>query len=407
MNLKDFFFSLIFFYKEKFLFLRWAGKATKLLPSANSSPGINLAGYLSTESGLGTASRAVARIIEKTGIPLALINIEQQWLRSTDMTYSHLYSKENPYPINILHVNADMVPYVANRLGPRWFMGKYNIGYWYWELENFPPHWAGSLKCFHEIWVSSSFTLRAVSKITSVPVEKIPPSVKVDLPGRYERDYFGLHENAFIFLYIFDFMSLFERKNPMAVVSAFKRAFTGRRKDEVALVLKLTNTSKNKSAFDLLLKAQDGIPLQIIDSYLSANELNGLISLSDCYVSLHRAEGFGLPIAEAMYLGKPVIATAYSGNMEFMNELNSLPVKYKLKELDKTIGPYKKGNSWAEPDVMHAAELMVQVFEDRTKAKAIGAVASEYIRQNFSPESLAPRINERIKEISNRCCANF
>jgi glycosyltransferase involved in cell wall biosynthesis len=399
MNLRDILFSLLFFYKEKLLFLSWIRNLKKYPLSTNNETGVNLAGYLNAESGLGTASRAVARVLEKTDIPFALINIKQQWLRSNDKTYSHLLNHDNPYFINILHVNADMVPHVANRLGARWFRGKYNIGYWYWELDKFPIQWAVSLRCFQEIWVASSFTLDAVSKIADIPVIKMPPSVAVNLSAKFERSYFSLHENSFIFLYVFDFMSLFERKNPLAVISAFREAFAGGRREDVTLVLKLMNAAKNKNAFAIMLKATDGLPVHIIDSYLSQDELNGLISLSDCYISLHRAEGFGLPIAEAMYLGKPVIATAYSGNMEFMNEHNSLPVRYDMKEIDKTIGPYKKGNRWAEPDIRHASQLMTEVFEDRVEASVIGASASAYIKQNFSTEALAFLMKQRIMEI--------
>jgi glycosyltransferase involved in cell wall biosynthesis len=398
MSLKEFL-SLLFLYKEKLLFLIKIYSLKTRSRARYKNFGVNLAGYLTTESGVGEAARSIIKILEKTDIHFALNNIEQRSLRSKDTTYSDLFRKDNPYSINILHVNADMVPYVVNRLGIEWFFNKYNIGYWYWELEEFPKKWKSSLRCFDEIWVASDFCFNSISKISSIPITKMPPSVEVNITRSYDRDYFGLTESSFLFLSVFDFFSIFERKNPQGIISAFKKAFGGCNEKEVNLVLKLTNSSKNKRAYSELIKASEDLPIKIIDSYLTRDELYGLISVSDCYVSLHRSEGFGLPIAEAMYLQKPVIATAYSGNMEFMNEKNGLLVRYDLKRIEKTAGPYKKGNYWAEPDIEHAAGLMKQIFEDRAKAKEIGVAASEYIRKNFSPEALKNRMKHVLKDI--------
>lgn len=399
MLLKEFLFSLIFFYKEKLLFFIRFRRLRKRPMLKNKNFGVNLAGYLTTESGVGEAARAIIRVLEKTGVSFALNNIEQRWLRSGDTTYRYFFRNDNPYFINILHVNADMVPYVANRLGIQWFLNRYNIGYWSWELEDFPQKWKSSLRYFDEIWVASDFCLNSISKISNIPVKKVPPSIVVKIAHSLGRDYFGLSESSFVFLYVFDFMSIFERKNPQAVISAFKTAFGGYDEKEVLLILKLINTAKNKRAYSKLMKASEGLPIKIIDSYLERNELYNLIAVSDCYVSLHRSEGFGISIAEAMYLGKPTIATAYSGNMEFMNEKNSLLVRYDIKKIEKTAGPYKKGNYWAEPDTGHAAELMRLVFEDRAKASEIGATASRYIYDNFSPEAIKGIMKERLKEI--------
>jgi glycosyltransferase involved in cell wall biosynthesis len=396
--------SSLFLYKEKLLFLNKTHRLKTGSASVNNSFGVNLVGYLTTESGVGEAARSMVRIIEEAKIPFALNNITPRLLRSQDDTYTNLFRKDNPYCINILHVNADMVPYTANRLGIDWFLNKYNIGYWYWELEEFPKKWKNSLRCFDEIWVASDFCLHAISKISPVPVIKMSPSIEVKMSRSYRRDYFGLRESSFVFLYVFDFLSVIERKNPQAVITAFKKVFGGRTENEVVLVLKLTNPDKNKPAHSEILKGAEGLPLKIIDTYLERDELYGLISVSDCYLSLHRSEGFGLPIAEAMYLGKPAIATAYSGNMEFMNDKNSLLVKYDMQKIEKTAGPYKKGIYWAEPDVNHAGNLMRYVFEDRTKAKQIGATASEYIRKNFSPETLKYRLEHVLNDIFTMHC---
>lgn len=396
--------SLLFLYKEKLLFLNKTRRLKTGSGFINNNFGVNLAGYLTTESGVGEAARSMVRIVEESKVPFALNNITPRLLRSQDSTYSNLFRKDNPYCINILHVNADMVPFITNRLGIEWFLQRYNIGYWYWELEDFPRKWKDSARCFDEIWVASDFCFHSISKAVSIPVRKMPPSIEVKIARSYSRDYFGLMESSFVFLYVFDFLSIIERKNPQAIITAFKKAFGGYDEKEVTLVLKLTNPDKNKSSYSDVLKGAEGLPIKIIDNYLESDELYGLISVSDCYLSLHRSEGFGLPIAEAMYLGKPAIATAYSGNMEFMNDKNSLLVKYDMKKIEKTAGPYKKGNYWAEPDIKHAAGLMRQIFEDRKKANEIGVTASEDIRKNFSPNALRNRLEHAMKDIFTRHC---
>jgi glycosyltransferase involved in cell wall biosynthesis len=145
-----------------------------------------------------------------------------------------------------------------------------------------------------------------------------------------------------------------------------------------------------------LLRASKGLNVRIVDKYLVKDELHSLMSLSDCYVSLHRSEGFGLTLAESMYMGKPVIATAYSGNMDFMTVNNSFPVKYTLIEIEKDTGPYKKGNVWADPDIGHAAEMMDFVYRNREIAAQIGQTASRDIRTLYSPSAIGRRAKERI-----------
>ena len=149
-------------------------------------------------------------------------------------------------------------------------------------------------------------------------------------------------------------------------------------------------------------EAARGLNIKIIDGYLYRNEINALISLCDCYISLHRSEGFGLTMAEAMFLAKPVIATAFSGNTDFMNVNNSYPVKYKLASLDKDAGPYKKGCLWAEPDVEYAAELMRYIYENKTLAYEVGKIAAEDVRKNLNFNIIGAEIKNRIEYIYDR-----
>lgn len=398
MVIKELLFLVLLFKEE--LFFRFKTRDFKKRTSIDSREfGVNLAGYLDTESGLGEVIRSIVRIIERADVPFALNNIAQKSLRSSDNSYSSIFRGDNPYCVNILNVNADMVAYIANRLGLKWFENKYNIGYWFWELENFPKKFKLSFRCFDEIWVASDFCRASISKVSTLPVVKMPPAVEVKLKSSYNRSFFGLNEDSFVFLYIFDLMSYLERKNPFAVISAFRKAFSGCRDKNVMLVLKFSGSQRRGFVYKSILKAIQGLPVKIISSYMDRDSVYGLLSVSDCYVSLHRSEGFGLTIAEAMYLGKIAIATAYSGNMEFMNKENSLLVNFDMKKIDRDIGPYKRGNYWADPDVNHASELMKRAYEDKHNMDNLRVDASRYIRNNFSYDSLSRQFKHRLKEI--------
>lgn len=361
--------------------------------------GINIAGYIDTESGVAEAARGIIRSIKYVNMPYALNNIKQEFYRRNDKTFAD-FSDKNPYPINLIHVNADQVPHVFQVLGENYFKDRYNIGYWFWELSEFPEEWIPSFSYFNEIWVGSDFCLDSISRVSPVPVVKIPPSVILEDKFSADRDYFGIEPDRFIFLTMFDFLSFIERKNPMAVIEAFRMAFHPG--ENVTLIVKCTNSSYNEPMLEQLTELGRGLNVKIIDKYLDKHELNSLINVCDCYISLHRSEGFGLPMAEAMLLGKPVIATAYSGNIEFMNINNSFPVKYSLIEIKENHGPYKKGNVWADPDISHAAELMRYVFQHTDIAAKIAQNGMETIKRLFNPAIIGSKIKERVCHIANK-----
>ncbi len=367
---------------------------------APRSCGVNIAGYFTMESGVGEASRSIVRVMDKTGIPCALNNIEDPLFRSKNDTYRHLFRHDSPYGINILCFNADQVPSLSRRLSPDWFPGKYSIGYWVWELDTFPKRWNPSFRCLHEVWTPSSFCTDAIRTRSPVPVITIPYAVDITaIDSLRTRESFGLPKDAYIFLFIFSLQSAFERKNPLAVIRAFRKVFNGYGKEKVTLVLKFSGSASHRWAYDEIVKASEGLPVMIIDSFLDNSALYRLMQLADCYVSLHRSEGFGLTIAESMFLGKPCIATGYSGNMEFMTTNISYPVRYTMKKIEQSIGPYKKGESWAEPDPDHAAELMQFVFDNPGKGRETGALAAQHIRDTFGPEALSRLVQKRIKEL--------
>jgi glycosyltransferase involved in cell wall biosynthesis len=367
--------------------------------------GINILGYVQSEKGMGEACRSTVRSLAAVKIPCALQSLTD--IGSTNRDDSLVCTTENPYPVNLFHTNADAIPDIA-RLLPWYFQGRYNIGYWNWELEWFPEKWAGSFEFFDEIWAPSTFTQRSFARVSPIPVHwvplsiSVPPATPADLRlARAARSRFGLPAGAFVFLFVFDFHSIFARKNPLAVIEAFRLAFPRRR--DVVLAIKPSRGNSAPMEFAEVLTACQGRPnIRLIQEILDRPDMFALLRSCDAYVALHRSEGYGLPLAEAMALGKPVIATDYSGNVDFMNETNSFPVRYKLVAIDKDHGPYRRGAEWADPDVDHAAEQMRRVVEAPALTAQRTARARADIERLLSPHAVGQVIRRRLNAILHR-----
>jgi len=231
----------------------------------------------------------------------------------------------------------------------------------------------------------------------------MPLPVSAPTPGPFGRGHFGLPERRFVFLFTFDVSSQMERKNPLAVVRAYRRAALPR--DRSMLVLKFTNGHFDREAVGRLAEAAEGTDLLMLDGCMDRLELNALTSACDCYVSLHRAEGFGLTMAEAMALGKPVIATGYSGNMDFMTADTAALVGYRLEPLKRDYGPYPRGFEWAEADEDGAARLMRRMVEAPHWALELGRRGSEGVAAVLGPEVAAERYRRRLDALYRGSCA--
>ena len=369
-----------------------------VLPKSDDA-GINLIGYLYAESGVGEAARSSLRALKQSKLPFSLIDYRLGNLsRMGELIEGHI--NEALYPINLMHVNADQSKIAREHLGENLFGGRYTIGYWYWEMPEFPDFLHFAYEQVDEIWVATEYNRRAIAKHTNKPVHLIPPAIVVCIDRRLTRAELHQPEDCFIFLHISDALSIPERKNPIGVVAAFLQAFADKPEAKVKLVIKLSNLNHQPVLSEAIFAAMDKEPrIQLIHDYLDRNTLNNLLNTCDCYVSLHRAEGFGLPIAEAMYLGKPVIATPWSGNEDFMDEENSLPVDYTMIELDKDFGPYQKGQVWAEPNLANAAAKMVEIQCNPALAERVGSLAAKRIKEMYSAD--------RIAEIQESRCADI
>lgn len=368
----------------------------------NLEQGVNLIGYTRAEFGLGEACRSAAKSLESVNIPFCIINFPFCSARQDDQTWIDKEVRDPIYNTNLFFINADQLyyHYRKNTLKRSWFNNRYNIGYWHWELPEFPDIWRRSFNLVNEIWVPSIFTADSISKKTTKPVGIIPHAISLDIPENINRLYFGLPNNRYLFLTMFDFHSTLARKNPYAVIEAFKHTFN-KDDDKVGLVLKINNASHFLHEVEQLKQnIGDYQNIFIMDKILNRKELNGLIYSTDCYVSLHRAEGFGLPLAEAMFLQKPVIATNWSGNIDFMDHRNSLLVNYTIKRIRENYGPYSPNQYWAEPDISHASELMNKIVDDVEYGKCIGMLGKKIIENKFSHQVIGESYKLRLSQLT-------
>ena len=241
-----------------------------------------------------------------------------------------------------------------------------------------------------ELWVANDFVSDAFRSLFDGPITIVPPCVEVQIQHHYERDAFDMDPGIFYFIFSFDYLSCPARKNPLGVLRAFQAAFPD--KDErVGLVIKSTNARAQhypEVTTVLIEAAHEDRRIKIIDRILSRDEVLSLVRQSDCYVSLHRAEGFGLGMAEAMAFGMPVIGTNYSGNTDFLSESTGFPVPYTLRPVQPGEFPFEDGQFWAEPDEATAAVIMRRIFDDPQERQIRGAAGKAFIETRYSRKNV-------------------
>lgn len=378
----------------------WLPKAVVASRRGTSSDavGVNIFAHVRGQFGLAEGARLYARALLEEGYPVAIHDIDIDVPHGMDdHSLGAPIGGEVAHEVNLVFVNPDyleqaMANIERERLGER-----YTIAGWFWELEKFPDEWLHALRRVDEVMVSTGFIRHAVAAVTDKPVWNVPVPIGQPPDSGLARTDFGLGENDFVFLCSFDFNSYVERKNPEAAIEAFRRAFADRRPN-VKLLVKSSNGHRHLEKLRVLLNVVGADERIIVrDEIIDRAELGALQRCADAYISLHRAEGFGLGLAECMRIGKPVIATAWSGNMEFMTPENSCLVDYRLVPVEEGEYPHHDGQRWAEPDVDHAAKLMRRLVEDPAFAARIGARAAQDIRARLSPHAVAQEIIRRIE----------
>jgi glycosyltransferase involved in cell wall biosynthesis/2-polyprenyl-3-methyl-5-hydroxy-6-metoxy-1,4-benzoquinol methylase len=370
---------------------------TRYATVATLTEGVNIVGYFQAEVGVGEAARLLTSAVDAGGIPHSTLTYN-----ATPSRKSHPFVERGdgraPYDINIVCVNADQTPTFAKEAGPDFLNGRHTVGYWFWELEHFPPAMYGAFDCVDEVWAATRFVTGGIQAPNRKPVHTVPlpipvPRCSPDVTRNSLRLPLG-----FMFLFAFDFFSVLERKNPVGLISAFERAFQAG--EGPTLVLKTINGDAKPNDLEKLRAAAARRPdVLIVDDYYSVEEKNSLLGLCDCYVSLHRSEGLGLTMAEAMGLGKPVIATGYSGNLDFMTEGNSYLVDYVKGAVPAGCDPYPEGTPWAEPNLDQAAEYMRQVYEGREAAARKARQAREDILTKHNVRVSAAMLHRRLDAI--------
>ena len=361
--------------------------------------GVNLIGYIRAEMGVGEGARSDARALAAADIEFGVINFERgNSARMGDTSWQHKERDDAPFSVTLWHINADHLA-LARATIPTFLVEKsYHIAYWAWELETMPEGWRPALDEADEIWVPSEFVRRAIASETTKPVVCIPHCVAPNPVESLDRDYFGLPKDSFIFLAMCDTRSIAERKNPKAALLAFIAAF-GADYDRATLVLKVNNaTTDSLRELDEAIGNHQNIIVLKEDH--SKPEIDSLINAVDCFVSLHRSEGFGLGPAEAMSLGKSVILTNWSGSTDYTDAEHCLPIDYQLITLEQDYGPYLKGQRWAEPSIEDASVAMRKLVNEPAFADELGRKAQVFIDAEFSPRAVGEKIKSRLAEIS-------
>ncbi|HVS50762.1 MAG TPA: glycosyltransferase family 4 protein [Opitutaceae bacterium] len=365
--------------------------------------GLNIVGFLTAELGVGESARCMVRAADAATLPTALVPLKLHCKnRLGDQTFAARLQDENPHAVNVVHLDPPASRDLDHHHGKNFRAGKYNIAYFAWELPEFPDAWVPSFDYYDEVWCPSEFTTAALALKSPVPVLTMPHAIALPRPAETltpRRARFALPVDAFLFLTLFDLNSYSARKNPRGAIEAFRQSGLAGR--GAALVVKVQNVAGNEADFSALQASVRDLPgTVLLTDTLPRADITALEAACDCFVSLHRSEGFGLAIAEAMFLGKPVISTDWSAPAEFVDADNGCPVRARLVTLEQNHGPYAKGATWAEPDTAHAAEHMRRLFGDRALAARLGAVARATIETRFSPAAIGARYRRRLECIA-------
>jgi len=344
-------------------------------PAPAVAAGLAVGGEIFRASGLGEGARLMLAALEQLGVPHWAFQAGLD-VPGEDCGKRTLPEAPAGVPL-ILHINAPMLPSALLRLPRAFLRGRRIIGYWAWELPVAPKNWAAACGLVHEIWTPSRFSAAALEPLAPGRVRVVPHPLSANppVPSDLTRADFGLSEDAVIVLVSFSLASSFARKNPLAGIEAFRRAF-GARPDRL-LLLKIVHASHAPGDLALIRAAMADAPnMRLETRTLPASDSHALTRCCDIVLSLHRSEGFGLVPAEAMLLGKPVIATDWSATTEFLDASCGLPIPCRLIPADDPRGVFiAPGALWAEADVDAAAAALRALADDQGAREALGHAA--------------------------------
>lgn len=377
---------------------------------------IRLYGHLRAAFGLAGGAQATRRLLERAGclvepIDLALAShppLHDDRKGSEDFESVQVGPVQaGPVQVELVHTNPNILANTSGLLDPASLTAPIRIAYWAWELEQFPEGWHDHFWPYQEIWCPSAFTAQAIGQRAPIPVVAVPhlpdwPRLDALYHRRRQQGPSPLSahpKRPFRFLTLFDYWSTPERKNPAGVIEAFQQAFPLGAASTPAVELWLKTSSavqfpRQAEALQALAGADTRI--HWVDRLLAPADLDQLLLEADALVSLHRAEGFGLVLAEAMAIGLPVIATGYSGNAEFCLPGSCVLVPWQPRAIAATTGDYPAGAIWAEPELAFAAAAMQQLVADPAAAQALGERGRVAVRERLDADRLAAIIRQRL-----------
>ena len=358
--------------------------------------GINIASHFRHQNGITEGARLAAKAAHHVGIETKLIELRTYCASPYNKNIlSDQLTTDNSYPVNIFHIDPGSMDNIPRVHGPKIFEKKLNIGYWAWELSEFPDEYIRNFDFVEEVWTPSDFARDAIMLKSPVPVLTMPHPVEFEFEGNTEKSHFNIPENRFIYLCMYDYGSNQDRKNPHAAIASFLKAFSDN--NSAHLLIKVHNAKDEFPDYINLKEYASTLSnVSILNVTLNRNQIYELINHCDVFVSLHRSEGFGLGLAEAMYLDKPVVSTNWSAPAEFINENNGCPVNYELVKLEHDAGHYRAGQVWADPDTDHAAHQMKKLFVDGNHYRKLSSNAANTIKDKFSFEAIGNKMLARL-----------
>ena len=362
-----------------------------------------LIGYIEAELGLGQSLRGLALAMSQSTAQFSIypfgVGVEE---RLSGAYMPERYDVVNAHAVNVIEVTPDELPTVFRHVTRQHFDRSYNILRTYWELGEAPEAWRPYVATIDEIWAPNAFVAESFRTIFKRPITVVPPCIDFPTPETDGHRHFSLDKECFYFLFSFDYFSFPTRKNPLAVVRAFRAAFPDV-SARVGLVIKSTGPIKHsaRTKQELRTAANDDDRIEIIDELLPRQEMLSLMAAADCYVSLHRSEGFGLGMAEAMALAKPVIGTSYSGNTDFLTAGTGYPVPYALRKVAPDEYVHTEGQVWADPDEIACAAAMRRVFTNWEEAAARASAGQRLVAERYGHLNVGRIVERRLNEIFN------